>query len=58
MKLKINNVPGYSGIVSVEVDELGTPKSRFWRRRLKDSEVDNCVEIVKPTKTKKKEPKT
>ena len=58
MKLKINNVPGYSGIVSVETDELGTPKSRFWRRRLKDSEVDNCVEIVKPTKTKKKEPKT
>ena len=58
MKLKINNVPGFSGIVSVEADELGAPKSRFWRRRLKESKIDNCVEIVKSTKTKKKEPKT
>jgi len=54
IKLKINTVRGYSGIVSVETDENDIPLSKFWRNRLADSVSDNCVEIIKP-KEKKKE---
>lgn len=50
LKLKINNVPGYSGVVNVKTDAMGTPINKFWRNRLKDAETDKCVEIVKPTK--------
>jgi hypothetical protein len=54
MKLKINNVPGYSGTVSVQVDQNGVPLERFWRKRLKDAVTDKCVEVVtrKPKKEK------
>jgi len=52
IKLKINNVAGYSGAVTVQTDENGVPLSKFWRRRIKDAEIDNCVEIVKSRKTK------
>lgn len=55
MKLKINNVPGYSGAVTVKTDAAGVPLDRFWRRRLLDAATDNCVEIVKPTKPAKQE---
>jgi len=27
-------------------DEAGVPTDLFWRNRLKDSAIDNCVEIV------------
>ena len=47
MKLKINNVKGYSGIIEVETDSEGLPLDKFWRNRLKDSEIDGCVEAVK-----------
>ena len=50
IKLKINNVPGYSGVVNVKTDAMGTPLEKFWRNRLKDAEMDQCVEIVKATK--------
>ena len=57
MKLKINNVQGYSDIVSIKVDSDGVPLEKFWRKRLKDAETDNCVEVVKaktkPEKTEK-----
>ena len=57
MKLKINNVSGYSGIVTVQTDSADIPLDRFWRKRLKDAETDNCVEVVKaetkPKKTRK-----
>ena len=46
MKLKINNVKGFSGTITVE-DNGGVPVERFWRNRLKDAETDNCVEVVK-----------
>ena len=52
MKLKIINVPGYSGVVDVKTDSNGTPLDRFWRKRLKDAEIDGCVEVVKPKSTK------
>lgn len=50
MKLKINNVLGYSGTVIVQTDADGVPLSPFWRRRLQDAVTDNCVEIIKPSK--------
>lgn len=56
MKLKINNVAGYSGVIDVQTDENGVPLQRFWRKRLKDAETDNCVEVVKPSRRKKQEP--
>ena len=49
-KLKINNVKGYAGVVSIATDENGTPLDQTWRRRLKDAEFDNCVELVKDKK--------
>lgn len=31
----------------IEVDDIdGVPTDRFWRNRLKDSAIDNCVEII------------
>lgn len=50
MKLKINNVRGHSGVVTIQTDANGVPLAQFWRKRLKDAERDNCVEIVKKHK--------
>jgi len=58
LKLKINSVPGHSGSVAVQTDENGVPLEKFWRNRLKDAEFDNCVEVVKPSKSAKKEGKS
>jgi hypothetical protein len=33
-------------IVTVRTDENGTPLDRYWRNRLKDAELDDCVEII------------
>ena len=52
MKLKINNVPGHQGIIDVQTDVNGLILNKFWRNRLRDSKIDNCVEIIK-TKTQK-----
>jgi len=27
-------------------DEVGVPTDLFWRNRLKDSAIDNCIEVV------------
>ncbi len=54
IKLKINSVPGFSGTVTVQTDDSGVPLERFWRKRLKDAETDNCVEVVKPGTPKAK----
>lgn len=54
MNLKINNVPGFSGTITIE-DNAGIPVDRFWRNRLKDAKIDNCVEVVKPRARAKKE---
>ena len=54
--LKINNVIGYSGKQAIAVDKHGVPLDKFWRDRLKDAVIDNCVEVIKPaTKKAKKE---
>ena len=39
-------------IVKDAATEKGLPTDSFLRRRLKDAEIDNCVEIVKPKKSK------
>lgn len=52
IKLKINKVPGYSGTITINADENGTPLERFWRNRLRDAKTDNCVEVI-PTRAKR-----
>lgn len=52
VKLKINNVPGYTGVITVKTDANGVPLDKFWRNRLRDAESDKCVEPVKPTRRK------
>ena len=32
--------------VRVKTDTDGTPLDRYWRDRMKDSKIDNCVEVV------------
>jgi len=56
MRLKLRvDLQKYKAGETIEVkdDGAGTPLDRYWRDRLKDSAIDNCVEIVKP-KTKGK----
>ncbi len=57
MKLKINKpLPGY--VVGAEVDvetKGGVIKDRYWRNRLADAKIDNCVSIVDNKKTKQVE---
>lgn len=48
-KLKINKpMAGHrtGDIVEIEVDKNCIPLDRFWRNRLKDAEIDGCVELV------------
>ena len=43
-------------IIEIECDEYGTPLIKYWRRRLKDSKIDNCIEVIdqkKPIKSSK-----
>jgi len=59
MILKIN-IPmmGKNAGDTVNVEtKSGVIKDRFWRNRLADSKIDNCVEIVDNKKTKTKEQK-
>ena len=41
--------------MQIKVDRNGLPLDRHWRRRLKDSEIDGCIEVAvdKPKKAKK-----
>lgn len=57
IKLKINTpMAGYKAgdTVNIESDKKGNPLDNFWFRRLKDAQVDGCVEIVKEQKESKK----
>jgi len=59
MKIKLNmDLNGISKGQIIEIKSVkGIPADLFWRRRLADSKIDNCVEIVedKPDiKTEKK----
>ncbi len=59
MKLKLNkDLHGKKKGTVIEIaDRDGSPLDTFWYRRLKDAEIDNCVEVVSGTysKTTKKE---
>lgn len=62
MKLKLNiDILGYRKGQVIDVESVkGKPRDRFWRDRLKDSAIDNCVEVVvesKKVKTTKKKDK-
>lgn len=48
MKLKLNvALGGYKAGQTIDIPDFeGNPLSRFWRARLKDSERDDCVQIV------------
>lgn len=56
MKLRLNQpLAGYEvgREVTIQTDRNGVPLEKFWRRRLKDARIDNCVEVVKPSKPKR-----
>lgn len=49
LKLKINNEALkkiYGAEIEIEVSKTGIPKERYWRNRIKDAKIDNCVEVV------------
>ena len=41
--------------VRVRADDAGIPVDKFWRDRLRDADIDNCVEIVPKVSTKNKD---
>lgn len=56
IKLKLNQpMQGYEAgrEVTVQTDSAGVPLEKFWRRRMRDAQIDNCVEVVKSSKPKK-----
>ena len=56
MKLKLNTdleLNKQGDIVEVS-DTLGIPHSQYWRQRLKDAVIDNCVEVIKEKKMVRK----
>jgi len=60
MKVKLNQpMQGYETgrEVTIECDRSGVPLEKFWRRRLKDAKIDNCVEVIKSSKPKKEKVK-
>lgn len=56
MKLKLNrNLALYEAGDIVEVEAVdGVPVNSYWRKRLKDSQFDNCVEIIEEKKIVRK----
>lgn len=55
MKIKLNTaMKGYAKGQEITIgDENGIPLDPFWRRRLKDAEIDNSIEIVQTKATQK-----
>ena len=55
IKIKLNvDLAGFEKgrIINVEADSEGTIIDAFWRARLKDSKIDNCIEVVIKEKPK------
>lgn len=40
-------------ILKVATDKRGVPLDAYWRNRLKDSSIDNCIEILTKNNNKK-----
>ena len=58
IKIKLNVAlknHGSGSIIEIETDNEGTPIDIYWCRRLKDAEIDKCVEIVKEENTEVKD---
>lgn len=56
-KLKLNQDIGQykqGSVVRVNCDNTGIPLDREWRRRVRDSHLDNCVEWVEDRPKAKK----
>lgn len=53
MKIKLNvSMNGYKKGEEITIKDVdGIPSDPFWRRRLEDAEIDNCIKIVQ-TKSK------
>lgn len=32
--------------ITIDADENGIPLNKFWRRRLSDSAIDQCIEVI------------
>lgn len=59
MKVRINKpVFGHKvgQIIDINTNENGIPTAIYWRRRLKDAEIDNCIEVIEEKPQKKLEP--
>lgn len=58
IELKINvDLPGYAKGKKIKVSAInGIPTSKYWRARIKDSDIDGCVSVVE--KKTAKLPKT
>lgn len=57
IKLKLNADLGglkSGAIISLPTDQEGNIENSFWARRLKDSKVDNCVEVFTENKKSNK----
>lgn len=55
--LKLNaNLRGLriGNVIKIKVDKDGTIVDRYWRSRMKDSAIDNCVEFVEKKKSIKR----
>ena len=35
-------------VVEVKSNDKGNPYDKFWRNRIRDSQIDNCVQVVTP----------
>ena len=49
IKIKINSDLGKfkkDTLVTVAVDVNGVPIEKYWRSRLEDSKIDNCIEVL------------
>lgn len=60
INLKINSslkAHKIGDIIAVPVDENGNIIDNYWRRRLLDAKIDNCVEIFKEKIAKNKQAK-
>lgn len=55
MKLKLNiAMNGFAKNQEITIKDVnGIPTDPFWRRRLKDAEIDNSIEIVQTKATQK-----
>lgn len=58
IKLKVG-FAGYPAGKEINIDDdKGIPTSHFWRRRLKDAEIDKSIEIVQTKETLKTKQKS